>query len=133
MRGWKTEAKMSENFVSQWNYFKENTNLTSRKAAGKARQIRNFFLLKHEVFSVFWFIFNPFSVVNFTEGPQRGTAPICKSLLGKNLARKGGGYSLVDQFRKGDALPCLCIENIDDMRTKAYHFPFFRKSGHTWQ
>ena len=93
MRGWKTEAKMSENFVSQWNYFKENTNLTSRKAAGKARQIRNFFLLKHEVFSVFWFIFNPFSVVNFTEGPQRRTRP-ANHFSAKIWPAKGEGTPL---------------------------------------
>ena len=39
MRGWETEAKMSENFVSQWNYFKENTNLTSGKATCKAKHL----------------------------------------------------------------------------------------------
>ena len=39
MRGWETEAKMSENFVSQWNYFKENTNLTFGKATCKAKHL----------------------------------------------------------------------------------------------
>ena len=39
MRRWETEAKMSENFVSQWNYFKENTNLISGKATCKAKHL----------------------------------------------------------------------------------------------